>query len=102
MALSFTCAISVAEVNRIDVKEMLIGALGCNLAWGIIDAIMYLMNVWAQRGRDLAILDFVRKTQEPGKAIRYISETFSPELSEVVGQESLEQIRKDRSLRHLI
>ena len=95
MALSFTCAISVAEVNRIDVKEILIGALGCNLAWGIIDAIMYLMNVWAQRGRDLVILDFVRKTQEPERAIRYIEETFSPELAEVVGKESLEQIRKD-------
>ena len=27
MALSFTCAISVAEVDRIDVKEILIGAL---------------------------------------------------------------------------
>lgn len=95
MALSFTCAISVAEVDRIDVKEILIGALGCNLAWGIIDAIMCLMNVWAQRGRDLAILDFVRKTQEPEKAIRYIAETFSPELSGIVGKESLELMRKD-------
>ena len=104
MVLSFTCAISVAEVNRIDVKEVLIGALGCNLAWGVIDAIMYLMNVWAQRGRDMTILEFVRKTEDHEKAIRYIAETFSPELSVVVGKESLEKIRMDivRAAPHLI
>src|SRR4249919_3994194 len=43
MALSFTCAISLAETDRVGVKEMLFGAIGCNIAWGIIDAIMYLM-----------------------------------------------------------
>ena len=97
MALSFTCAISVAEVNRIEVKEILIGAIGCNLAWGIIDAVMYLMNLWAQRGRDLDILNFVRKTTDKDKAIGYISETLSPEMSEVLGRQSLEQIYKDIS-----
>jgi hypothetical protein len=94
MALSFTCAISVAEVNRIDVKQMLLGAIGCNIAWGIIDAIMYLMNGLAQRGRDVAILNFVRKTEEPEKAVKFIAETISPEIAEIIGTEGLEQIRK--------
>ena len=35
MVLTFTCSLSVAEVGREDVKLMLIGALGCNLAWGL-------------------------------------------------------------------
>jgi hypothetical protein len=95
MVLSFTCAISVVEVNRVEVKAILVGAIGCNLAWGIIDAIMYLMNLWAQRGRDLEILNFVRKSKETEKAIAYISETLSPELSEVLGRESLEQMYND-------
>ena len=34
MALTFTCTLGVAAA---EVRTMLIGALGCNLAWGIID-----------------------------------------------------------------
>jgi hypothetical protein len=39
MVLTFTGSLSVAEAGRDDVRTMLIGALGCNLAWGIIDLI---------------------------------------------------------------
>ena len=34
MVLTFTGSLSVAEAGRDDVRAMLIGALGCNLAWG--------------------------------------------------------------------
>ena len=35
MVLTFTGSLSVAEAGRDDVRTMLIGALGCNLAWRI-------------------------------------------------------------------
>ena len=53
MVLTFTGSLSVAEAGRDDVRAMLIGALGCNLAWGIIDAVLYLMGCLAEKGRDL-------------------------------------------------
>ena len=34
MVLTFTCSFSVLRAGREDVREMFIGALGCNLAWG--------------------------------------------------------------------
>lgn len=95
MALSFTCALSVAETDRVGVKEMLIGAIGCNIAWGVIDAFMYLINVLVQRGRDISIMNFVRNTGELEKAKEFIAEIFSPELVAVIKKESLELIRED-------
>src|SRR5579872_755864 len=68
MALSFTCAISVFEADRVEVKQMLIGAIGCNIAWGIIDAIMYLMIEISQRGRNRAIVNYVREIPDAEKA----------------------------------
>jgi hypothetical protein len=56
MVLSFTCAISVAEAGREDVREMFIGAIGCNLAWGIIDAAFYVIACLTQAGRNAALL----------------------------------------------
>ena len=43
MALTFTCTLGVATADNIQVRTMLIGALGGNLAWGIIDGGVYLM-----------------------------------------------------------
>ena len=34
MALNFTRTLDVATADSIKVQTMLIGALGCNLAWG--------------------------------------------------------------------
>ena len=41
MALTFTGSLSVATADRNEVRTMLIGALGCNIAWGLVDAVMY-------------------------------------------------------------
>src|SRR5438094_10039595 len=40
MVLTFTGSLSVAEAGRENIRTMLIGALGCNLAWGIIDGVL--------------------------------------------------------------
>ena len=34
MVLTFTGSLSIADAGANDVRVMLIGALGCNLAWG--------------------------------------------------------------------
>jgi hypothetical protein len=95
MALSFTCAVSVAEASRFDVRQMLVGAIGCNIAWGIIDAIMFLINRLAQRGRDLTVFNFVRDSNQPEKSLDHIADALSPELAEIIKRENLELIRKD-------
>src|SRR5215217_7631046 len=63
MVLTFTCAISVAEAGREDVREMFIGALGCNLAWGIIDAAFYLIACLTERGRHATLLRSVQNSE---------------------------------------
>ena len=65
MVLTFTGSLSVAEAGRDDVRTMLIGALGCNVAWGIIDAMLYLMGCLADKGRGLMTFLAVRKTTDP-------------------------------------
>ena len=54
MVLTFTGTLSVAEAGRADVRAMLVGALGCNLAWGIIDGVLYLMGAFAEKRRNPA------------------------------------------------
>ena len=51
MALTFTCTISVTSSTRADVATMLAGALGCNIAWGLVDAAMYVLAQIVERER---------------------------------------------------
>src|SRR2546421_3905139 len=76
MVLTFTGALSVAEAGREDVRTMLIGALGCNLAWGIIDGVLYLMGCLAEKGRGLLTFRALRKTTDPKEAQRLIADAL--------------------------
>jgi VIT1/CCC1 family predicted Fe2+/Mn2+ transporter len=94
MVLTFTGSLSVAEAGREDVREMLIGALGCNVAWGIIDAILYLMGSLAEKGRGLITLHAVRKAADPQEAQRRIAEALPPVVASVLEPAELETIRR--------
>jgi hypothetical protein len=78
MVLTFTGSLSVAEAGRDDVRTMLIGALGCNLAWGIIDGVFYLMGCLAEKGRDLLTLRAVRNASDPQKAQEVLAAALPP------------------------
>lgn len=71
MALSFVGAISVAESGREEVETLFAAALGCNLAWGLVDAVMYLVRTVTDRGRSITFVRSVRNAAdtETGRAL---------------------------------
>jgi VIT1/CCC1 family predicted Fe2+/Mn2+ transporter len=98
MVLTFTGSISIAGANRESVRGMLIAALGCNTAWGIIDAVLYLLGCLAEKGRTAATLQAVRATADERKAHRLISGALPPLIASVLQHAEMETIRKRLSL----
>src|SRR5213079_677315 len=94
MVLTFTGALSVAEAGREDVRTMLIGALGCNLAWGIIDGVLYLMGCLAEEGRGLCAFRAVRKTTDPKEAQRLIAGALPRVIASVLEPVELESLHQ--------
>jgi VIT1/CCC1 family predicted Fe2+/Mn2+ transporter len=92
MVLTFTGSLSVANAGRDDVRMMLIGALGCNLAWGIIDGIFYLMGCLAEKGRALRALRAIRRSRDPQKAQEIISATLPQAVANVLQPPELEAL----------
>jgi hypothetical protein len=91
MVLTIT-SLSVATENHPDIRTMLIGAIGCNLAWGIIDAGMYLMARLNERGSGLITLRAVRNAPDAGAARRLIAGALPPLLASVLAPEELESM----------
>jgi VIT1/CCC1 family predicted Fe2+/Mn2+ transporter len=73
MVLTFTGSLSAAESGRAEVRTMLIGAIGCNLAWGLIDAIMYLMASLADRASERRLVESVRGASSEAEAASAIA-----------------------------
>ena len=94
MVLSFTGSLSVAEAGREDVRLMLIGALGCNIAWGIIDGILYLMDCLSDRGRAIRALLAARNAAAPENAHRVIAEALPPMVAAALGPAEFEKVRQ--------
>lgn len=92
MVLTFTGSLSVAEAGRDDVRTMLIGALGCNLAWGIIDAVLYLMGCMADKGRLLLGLQGVRQSNRPEEIRRLIANALPSTLASILQPSELDSI----------
>jgi VIT1/CCC1 family predicted Fe2+/Mn2+ transporter len=90
MVLTFTGSLSIAQAGRDEVRTMLIGALGCNLAWGIIDGVLYLMGCLAEKGSNLATLRAVRQTTDPQKAQRLIADALPSIVTSVLQPAELE------------
>ena len=94
MVLTFTGSLSVAEAGRDDVRTMLIGALGCNLAWGIIDGVLYLMGCLAEKGRGLLAFRAVRKTTDPRQAQRLIADALPPVITSILQPAELDAMSR--------
>ena len=75
MTLTFTLGadLVVQEEGREGTRQMLIGILGCNLAWGIIDGVLYLLGCAFERGRVQRIGYEVRKARNPDQARRLVA-----------------------------
>lgn len=94
MALSFVGAVSVAETGRAEIREMFIAAVGCNLAWGLVDAVMYLVRTLADRGRRLTLVNSVRAAPDARSGRGLIEHALSRGAAGLVSETEVEAIRR--------
>lgn len=92
MALTFIGVVTVAGAGRDEVREMFVTALGCNLAWGLVDAVMYLVRTVTERGRQLTLVRSVKAADAAGGR-RLIENSLSPAVAGLVAPAELEAIR---------
>ncbi|HEU5289552.1 MAG TPA: hypothetical protein VFU05_02840 [Cyclobacteriaceae bacterium] len=91
MVLTFTGTISIATDGREEIRELLWAALGCNVAWGFVDAIMYLMNVAVERGHAITIFKKIKSIdKESVRAI--LKDELNSTLTAIVTDAELDQL----------
>jgi hypothetical protein len=94
MAMSFIGSISVATDGREEVRTLLIAALGCNLAWGLVDAVMHLVAAKTQKRRNRVLLERLRGGRDAAAGRALIADEMPGPLAASIGEDGLEQLRQ--------
>jgi hypothetical protein len=94
MTLTFTlgAGIVIQEEGREGVREMLIAILGCNLAWGIIDGVFYVLAQVFGRGRLRRIGSRIRGTVSDAEAHRMVADEFDEQLAPFTDESERERL----------
>lgn len=93
MAVTIVGSLSVAEAGRNEVRAILAAALGCNLAWGLVDAVMYLVRALTERTRNRNLARHVAGA-DSATAHRLIEDELPPHVLAIVGTEEVEGMRR--------
>src|SRR5215468_3003829 len=93
MVLTFTLGASVLSGGGADgARAALVGAIGCNVAWGIIDGVLYVMARKFDRTRHLRIRHAIASAADEAAALATIRGELDPYLASVTQVEDREQL----------
>jgi hypothetical protein len=93
MCLTFTGTLGVATAGRDDVRTMMIAAIGCNAAWGLVDGVMYILRSLVTRGRMAHVGRTVRRARTAAEGRALVADELDPLFVRALGEEGVERIR---------
>lgn len=101
LGVTLTAGLTVAEGEK-GVRQLLKAALGCNIAWGIIDGVMYVMNSVTVRSGKARLLKDVQESSDSGTALDGIRAEMDGDLEPLAGAQDRELFFKSvlEHLRH--
>ena len=94
MAISVTAAFEITAGGALDVRELMIGALGCNLAWGLIDGVMYLLQQQFDRYRNHRRVLELRATASEEAFRARVADALPPMLAPTLTPDTYRRIRE--------
>ena len=92
MVLTFTGTISVSHDGQQEVSDLLWAALGCNVAWGLVDAVMYWMNVLLDRGHYVQVIHAIRGEADAGRRRELLRNEIQPGIATLISDEEIDRI----------
>jgi VIT1/CCC1 family predicted Fe2+/Mn2+ transporter len=94
MTVTLTAGITVSE-GPDGVRQLLVAAIGCNVAWGIVDGLMYVMSTYTARSRDLMLAGQIRTATSPAEGVAIAREAIETRLEGLGRSETRERLAED-------
>src|SRR6187402_893701 len=85
MTLTFTlgAGIIIEDEGKAGARDLLIALIGCNIAWGVIDAAMYLMSELFTRGKRRRVAEAVRSAPDENSGVEVVANELDQYFEDV-------------------
>jgi VIT1/CCC1 family predicted Fe2+/Mn2+ transporter len=93
MAVTIVGSLSIATAGQNETRTVMMAALGCNLAWGLVDAVMYLVRTLTERRRNLRLAKQAIAA-DADTAHRLIMAALPEHVAAITGRPELEGMRR--------
>ena len=94
MALGFTGAVRLGH-EEADSRALFTGILGCNIAWAIVDGVMYAIGELFERGRRAKLGREIKSVADDGEALKIIAGEYDPQLESLAGAGRRDELYRD-------
>ena len=85
MAVTIVGSLSIATAGQDEVRTVMMAALGCNLAWGLVDAVMYVVRTVTERTRNRTLCAAGLPAPNAETAQRLIAQALPDHIAALVG-----------------
>lgn len=86
LTFSLTAELSVEDGPE-GARELLIAIIGCNIAWGIIDGVMFMMGSMLERARRTRTLMAVQRAPDEASVLAIVEEALKDTLASAMTKE---------------
>jgi hypothetical protein len=87
MVLTFTLGAGVELSDREETRSLLVAAIGCNIAWGVIDAFLYLIFRLSERGRLHRLVQRLQSSPPPPNARELVERELEGRIPPMVSSQ---------------
>lgn len=91
MVLGFTSTARIT-LGEQSPQQFLWAVIGCNLAWGIVDGVMYVLSSVYERGQRARLADSIRAAPDETTALAIIHDELDPQLGRLLADHERDQV----------
>jgi hypothetical protein len=96
MVLTCTLGASlIVSTDREQAHALLLAALGCNLAWGVIDAALYIMGNLFLRSRNARLMRAIQAAPDEAAALDIVKQSLEPRFEGLGRSEDRDRLYRD-------
>jgi VIT1/CCC1 family predicted Fe2+/Mn2+ transporter len=93
MAVTIVGSLSVANAGTEDVRTVTAAAIGCNLAWGLVDAVMYVLRAATGRMHNRSLARRIADARGE-EALELVAHALPAHIAAIAGPRELEGLRQ--------
>jgi hypothetical protein len=94
LTYTLTAGMSVSDDDR-GVHELLVATVGCNIAWGIIDGVFYVMGALFERGRQIRLARALQGTKDEAAAMAVVAGELDGPLEPITTPEGRRRLYRE-------